>query len=974
MPCKTQGYQFDVCNGFSINSEHCYYYTPPSGGVTLSFIEYPIATIRDGSANYNLPDRRDNHIMYPYTAVSYSTSEGPPGGVCGKVSLTDNCTVSFSRDNYTTSSIYLDYTPNELSFDFGYSDTWFAYVYDTSSEAGHVGTACYYLQTVNRSTTTTTTPGAGSETLPSEGTSSSPEIVCIPCSAFTCSPAKTTLRYTADGDLTGDPDCPHPTLFGIGTDSKKLAFTYNQFSTQVPDGVIEFEASYDGVTYAAAWNKDTLEGISYESSQNPWQEEEDNFTDFEVYDINDGVNAVDLRLKFRIEPIYDNSVSPTVFSGTKWTCTEILSNGTGFSVDDVYQISYQHRHPDNSLTTFTLNLKITEVGNIESQQEVEGADVLRIGDTLNGHTITRAFHTEIGKFPYHIVYLDGTGEDFIKNTQYTSSRDHIITAVAGYGIVDRAILVGLYEFLDKSVQFLTGDVNQNASDTFNDIIKPRAFVKLNEYGSITDINLSSGAYRFDYSDFYELNSESDLQGYVGGRNIATSGGSGSGLTVDISLGQVLDDEGNVLSEEIRDISINTAGSNYSVGDIITISGGSTRVRIGEVTGGGANLDKMRQFPELGITASNDNDTGLSKKSTDDGEAQFLLSASTDRLSFEVVTTRSGTPNIEAVDPKNGGDNVIAELQPVIIGGVLNSVNIINPGRGYNATSRPELIITNFSQDTTSVFDNDAYRDDLVPEFQNIVKDLPQGDVQATPEDLQAIADSYSQVPKTREARSLEPVIDIKMDIDRERVNQRAQQKYSHDATDPLKETIVPDHDVTYLSNVDVPTDYKKVIVDDLQRSKNTALQNIADITQQQIPNYRVGDESKVESCTGSFTGLPVASQFTKYIIRQYRPDNRKKATINVTLSCTPVDIGCEHFECSPPTPPLGGTTTSSETDPITGDVTDTSTTTTYSVSPLLGPGCQAWEASGSITIWHDLARAARTVRLAAEAYGNPFAD
>jgi len=974
MPCKTQGYQFDVCqeSGGS-NREHCYYYTPSSGGVTLDFIEYPIATIREGSNNYNLPDRRDNHVMYPSTTVTYDAAEGPPTGVCGKDQLTDPCPpLTFSRDTYTSTAIYLDYTPNELSFDFGYSDTWFAYLYDTSDEAGHVGTACYYIETQQTTTTTSVTPGEGSQTLPSSGSTDQPNIRCIPCAAFTCSPESTTLRYTADADLTGDPDCPHPTLFGFGTNSNKLAFTYDQFSTQTPDGVLDFEVSYDGVTYADAWDGTT--GITYESSQNPWQAGEDNFADFEIYDINDGVNAIDFRLKFRIEPVFDNSVDPTVFSGTKWTCTEILNAGTGFSVNDVFQISYQHRHPDNSLTTLTLYIRITSVGNIPSQQVVEGADILRVGDVLNGHTITRAFHTEVGKFPYHVVYLDGDGNDFVKDTQYTSSRDHVITAIAGYGIVDRAILVGLYEFLDKSVQFLTGDINQNASDVFNDIELPRGFVKFNENGSILDINLSSGAYSFDFKDFFDLNSESDLSGYTGGTDISTSGGSGSGLTVNISIGQVFDDDGNTLSDVIEDITINTAGSNYAVGDIVTISGGTARVRIGEVTSGGANLNLMKQEPELGITAPNDNATGLSKKSTDDGEAKFELDLKTDNLRFEIVSTKEGLPNVEAVSPKTGGDNVLAELAPVITGGVLTSVTIVNPGRGYNTTGRAELIITNFSEDTSETFGNDAFRDDLVGEFQGIVKSLPEGQVKASAEDLKAIEDSYNQVPKERTAKNLEPVIDIKLDPDRERVNQLPQQKLTSSQTDPLRNLIVPDHDLTYLDDVDISSDYKQIFVDDLQRSKDTAINNIDSITQEKYPDYRVGDESKVETVQGSFTNLPVASKFTKYIIRQYRPDTKKKSTINVSLSCTPVDIGCEHFSCSPPVATIGGTTSTSETDPITGDTTDTSTTTTYSMSGLLGPGCQAWEVSGSITIWHDFARAARTVSAAAAAYGNPFAD
>ena len=88
---------------------------------------------------------------------------------------------------------------------------------------------------------------------------------------FTCTPASTNLRYTTGQDITGDIDCPHPTLFGIGTSSKKLCFTYDQLSTQLPNGVIDFEVSYDGVTYTDTWDQGANAGTPYTTSQNPWQ-------------------------------------------------------------------------------------------------------------------------------------------------------------------------------------------------------------------------------------------------------------------------------------------------------------------------------------------------------------------------------------------------------------------------------------------------------------------------------------------------------------------------------------------------------------------------------------------------------------------------------------------------------------------------------------------------------------------------------
>ena len=70
---------------------------------------------------------------------------------CLDLILVDKILVEITSMKY----IALDYTPDELSFDFQYSDTWFSYIWDTSDEAGHVGQAAYYLET-RRGTTTTT--------------------------------------------------------------------------------------------------------------------------------------------------------------------------------------------------------------------------------------------------------------------------------------------------------------------------------------------------------------------------------------------------------------------------------------------------------------------------------------------------------------------------------------------------------------------------------------------------------------------------------------------------------------------------------------------------------------------------------------------------------------------------------------------------------------------------------------------------
>ena len=974
MGCKTNSFS-DECD-----DNHCSKSTPAlfgvsgAGGVTFEYEEYPQATIRS-DGRYNLPDREADAVMHPYFEVEYDTALGAPPAICGMVSRLDPCRQNFGRDNFNEAVIALDYTPDELSFDFQYSDTWFSYIWDTSDEAGHVGQAAYYLET-REGTTTTTTPGTGNPGDPdyNPGSSSSATddgVRCIPCTNFTCSPAKTTLSYTANEDLTGDADCPHPTLFAIDTESTKIAFSYDQFSSQLPNGVLDFEVSFDGVTYADAWDATTESGIDYTSSQNPWSTDDAGFTDFEIFELNDGVSAVDLRVKFRIEALFDDSGANVVMTGTKWTLSEILNPGTGYSVGDVFPLTTSVRLNNNTLVNLTLNLKITAVGPVSVLDGGDPQDIMRVGDTINGHEITRTFHTEIGEFPYHVVYLDGNGNDFVKDTQYTSSRNHIITVKAGYGIVDRAILVGLYEFLDKSLQFTTGDVNENAPDVFNTVKAPVAFISVDENGGISDINIDSGVYSFNNRSLAELNQGSELAGYDEDDNIATSGGTGSGLTVDIEVDNILifDSDANTQTEVdgIASVKVHNAGSGYTVGDIITIAGGSARIQVEEITNGGVNLDKLEGEPILGVTNPADNETGLPNKSTDDGEPEFVLTTTRNELKFEVVT-KDGVADLEAVSEK-GGNNVPAEIKGTFVGGTLTSVKIVKAGKGYSSEVRPQLQIKNLYEEEVETVKNDGYRDDLVGEFQDILKDLPEGGLSASPQDLQAIEDSYEQVPKERKNAQKKAPMDIKMDSDRDRIHQRNQGKFSSAATEPLKK-LKPDYDLSYLKQTPIPSEYKKVIRQDKKRSQDTYLKNIDDITQERIPEYTSFQETKVSTAVGSFTNLPTSSTGTKYLMKQYRPDPSKVTRIDVTLGCTPVNIGTSHFVCNQPTAQQDTTESSTDDNGNTVQVNQVYTMGTV----IQGPGCQAWSASGIMTIWHDLGRDARTVVRAHKSYGNPFAE
>jgi len=979
MGCKTNQFT-DICGRV-----HCYNYTAPnpptvgsSVGVTIEYKEYPHSFIRDPDAihSYNIPDRDNDAIMYPFYLTEYE-SPHIPSATCGMATKTDPCSGgwTFGRAEFDATIIDLDFCPTMLSFDFQFSDTWFSYIYDTSDEAGHIGTAAYWLEDDEGEVITTVlptgTPGTPGYNPGSTSSAYSGTTACVPCTNFTCTPAKTTLKYEGCEDLTGDPDCPHPTLFAIDTDSLKIAFSYDQFATTVPNGVTDFELSFDGVTYADGWNANTLEGIDYTSSQNPWTYQDAGNSDFEIFDINDGANAADFRVKFRIESLFDDSAAPpesnTVMLGTKWVCTEILNNGTGFTVGQVFPLSTTVALQGGGTVTMTINLKVTAVGPSTTLSGGDVTDIMRKGDKINGHTITRTFHTEVGQFPYHIVYVDGSGSNFTKDTQYTSDRNHVITVKAGFGIADRAIMIGLYEFLDKSLQYVTGDVNQNAPDIFNSVIYPSAWISLNENGGITDINISGGVYKFNTGNMDDLNPTAQLTGYATDEDIATTGGTGSGLTVDIEVGAMLDDTSNVLVDRISSVTVNQPGTGYTVGDKITISGGAAKIQVKEVTNGGANLDKLSGPPVLDITSPDDDGNFIPNKSTDDGNPDFVLTTTDSNLKFEVVTKDNGT-DLEVVSD-SGGNNLTAQIKGNFSGGSLTSVDILKPGKGYSAKIRPQLVIVNANEETIEVTKNEAKRDDLVDEYHNMLKTLPEGDISASADDLKSIEDSYGGVNTDTNNIFKNAPMQIKMDPERDRVHQRSQRKLQTFQTDPLKTRIIPEYDTDFLKNTPIDEEYKQEIIDHKKKEQETVLKNIDDITQQVYPEFVNFDESKVQTNVGSFTELPHASTYTKYLMRQYRPDPKKLQKLTVTLGCTPVNIGKSHFVCNQPT-----ATPNTDTGVINnGDGTTTQEIHIFSFGNLVrGPGCQPWTATGEMSIWHNLTRDANTVVRAAAAYGNPY--
>ena len=825
MGCKRKDYLGNIITDPCDDADACLNYEPLPADrkISLTYREYPQDIIRQVDAN--VPNRTGQAIMYDSIRVCLTQGQAsfgqsgfvtPSSGAnCGRVTRSATCYPTCQNG----AKIIYDYFPSELSFDIQSSDVWFSYLYDTGSNAGIIGTPAFHLE--------------DEETTNDDGDTTN-NTNCFPCSNFTCTPASTGCAYTVESDIdyTGDPDCPHPTLFGIGTNSNKIVFEYDSLSTTLPNGVLDLSASYDGVTYSDAWNEGEGIGIIYDSTQNTWQAGDEAAGTFNIYELNSG-SKQGLKLNVKVEPIIDESGSTVAFTGTRWQIQEIINPGVNYAVNDVFSLTHDHTHPDNSTTTFTLNIKITAVGAIQGQSGTI-SDVLRSGDTINGHQVTQVVHgpsidsdydTSKGLFPYHFAYLDGNGSNFAKDTSYTSNRAHQITVRAGKGVVDRGFFGGLYEFSEKSIQYTIGTLDRNAPDIYNVLKQPSC-------------------------------------------------------TATVTNGRVVS------------VAVDT-------------------------NGGGSGWDKLGRIPELSITSP---------------------------------YSASGVP---------------AEVEGTFVNGVLTAVTVTNQGSGYSSTNLPQVSITNIHKIVTSVspinvFNENNAREatDLIDAFPDIGDAFPTYTADDQQRDRDALISSRSFPPAERAQVGSGDTLSMKMDPNSRRVEQKPQIGFESSELTVSEQERRPKTDYSKLNEVDFGSsseaqEFKRAIIDQNKREVEGHSAQFARMTQDE-PQYETYDNVYIETVQGPFSELPYASTYTKYFMRQYRPDPRINTNISVTLSVNVAQTGTSHFSCPQP----AASTRSGSTFSFLGGVQ--------------GPGCQNWSATGNMIMDNDLTSATRTLSRATAAYGNPY--
>ncbi len=974
-------------------------------GVTYQHNNYVgipgLAEAKAKRGQVNVPEYEADFVMYPSsicpatsTRFGGDTSCGKTIGTCGKIMVPSE-TGLFGGTGYRI----IDHYPSELSFEPGYSDEWFFFLYDTSAPVA--GYPCYYIETINRtssSTTTTTTPPSGTPgdpgydpggTSSSTSSSTTTDTECHPCTAFSCPAGATTISYTTgDGRIVDGRD-PFPTIWTAHTRSDSIAFRYDSgIPTTAPIGCTDFALIGNGLAETDSWNEEQEYGTFQIVTDNPWADPDDiGFSSIYIAgeggELNDGVSATGLRIKFRYEP------STTVTSGTE-TVTgslirvdEILSPGAGYSGGETFDISI----PVNS-GSIDFQLKVTAVGPVESSNPYNNYSLINAGDTVNGHTVTAVKHMDL-EFNYHILEIDGSGSDFTKDTSYTTNRGNDITVLAGNGIPDRAFFGGMYEFRQKSFQYMTADLNQipNSADEFR---QPTA-------RKTVEVTYTSA------SDQVVLKNSSDTQ-YVKVGYSVKSPSVPANTYISAVNGTTL-----TLSQSTANVSTaSTYEGELEVTNIEILNGGIVSIN---VVDGGSNWNLLNSRPKLAL----------------------------------VTSSQSIKTN--------------AKIDYQIVGGVLQSVDVISRGSGYAQGTQIDIAIPDIGKDQDSTawvssdrsFDRSNDIGDAVyslPQFQNDPQESELVEVDTatlygrTPRDYnyeggeidtvekfnRILARAAADRPKKQKAVKSEVVVEgttakqkdtggeasVGLESLRFRTQLRksdirkAMNQHQYDEV-RFRNPVNPINDLKRVKGVlrteqlerDLPDredleDLQWQTLDDRLPDAFAASPGARKFVAQIVENDKLRkedlinlntespevtasgtklkkyDREEVKTVRGTAFDLPCAGKYTKYLLRQYKPDNRETIRINVTLGWEPsISSGCgDSTGCASAGFPFGGWGDAGST--TSGDTT-TSVTYTSTLAGPYGEGCHDWQASGDLLIYNDFTNGAYVYKLAVDAYGNPFA-
>ena len=239
----------------------------------------------------------------------------------------------------------------------------------------------------------------------------------------------------------------------------KVRFSNITAANQVANAPIGFRLaeaknydSYRGGTldaspYKTAWNGG--EGIAYQSAQGNAVWSSPGTVVYKDFDIPKGT-----KIRMRLESRWNTD---TQTYNTLWKVDKVVEYGKNYNAGDgvnfVNQEVYYLYYPSADATNkISIGLMISQTDNVS--RSIIGKYVNNT-HTVNGWTFDNVRHTE-DDFNMHFATIKGGSAAFTKDGLYTCSNGAQIKVVAGWGIKDRAIIMGYYEFLNKEIEYAIG--------------------------------------------------------------------------------------------------------------------------------------------------------------------------------------------------------------------------------------------------------------------------------------------------------------------------------------------------------------------------------------------------------------------------------------------------------------------------------------------------------------------------------------
>ena len=257
---------------------------------------------------------------------------------------------------------------------------------------------------------------------------------------------------------------------------------------QTGSGSVNFGDAFRGMTlreagFVDAWNG--VSGIPFQSvNGNCWKS--GSITTYKDYEIPGG-----LKLRMKLQSTDNNDGT----FGTVWKIEKIIESGKGYGtgviredgeIDFIDQNKFTLFYPTKSSPN-RISICLVLATTVEDADDLDDVTTrLSPGNTVNGWIVTDVKESN-DELNMHLATLKpGTSSnDFSKDASYVANNGCTVKVVAGWGIKDRAALIGLYEFRRKEIEYGVG-IPTEGMPFSPELIRPICYAEVSA-GKVTNI-------------------------------------------------------------------------------------------------------------------------------------------------------------------------------------------------------------------------------------------------------------------------------------------------------------------------------------------------------------------------------------------------------------------------------------------------------------------------------------------------------